>query len=190
MKPRVIVTCVLLVFVAGSVAFLVATESRNLREAGDGTVQQTDKNGNAQDPATSPPATTRAATPATATAPAAPKQPREPDRKVVVYYFHTYARCWRCLRFEAWTQAAIEASFGDALRDGRLEWRAVNVEIPRNRHFIEEYQLITKSVVLVETRDGRRTRWKNLPEIWDLVNSKEDYYGFIRREVASYLKGS
>ena len=111
-----------------------------------------------------------------------------PDR-VIVYYFHSTYRCTTCYTIEAYTKEAVETGFGQVLRDGRLVFQVVNVEEPAHSHFIKDYQLHTKSVVLVDIRKGRQAQWKNLTKIWELVQDKEAFLKYIQDEINFYLQG-
>jgi thiol-disulfide isomerase/thioredoxin len=172
MKPKTLVTAVLLAFVIASIAYAVVTglaaktdtansnpgESAGLSEVGGSTPED-----------------------------AAGKGTDAPSHKVIVYYFHGTARCPTCMKFEAFTQEIMKDSFADATENGRLELRIVNVDEPENKHFLQDYQLYTKSVVLSDTRGGEQKRWKNLEKIWELHPDKDAFFEYVRNEVDSYL---
>ena len=128
--------------------------------------------------------------PVTAGAPATAPVPADTVAaagQVIAYYFHTTARCASCRQIEAYSHAAIEAAFPKELADGRLVWRMVNVDEEGNEHFMEDYELFTKSLVLVEQVQGKQVRWKNLPKIWELLQQKERFFAYVQGEVRSYL---
>lgn len=106
---------------------------------------------------------------------------------VRVYYFHTTQRCASCRKIEAWTDEAVHASWPASVDASALEWLPLNLDDPANRHFVSDYQLFTKSVVVVELRNGRQVRWKNLPRIWELLMDRDAFRQYVRREVAAYL---
>jgi len=110
-----------------------------------------------------------------------------PDDAVVVTYFLTDFRCSTCLKIEAYTKEAVEVGFADAVADGRLVWRAVNTDEPGNRHFLDDYQLAAKAVVVSVRRGGKEVAWKNLEDIWFEVGVKDDFLAYIRTEVAAAL---
>jgi hypothetical protein len=64
----------------------------------------------------------------------------------------------------------------------------VNVDEPENEHFIEDYGLYTRSLVLSEVVDGEETRWRNLDRIWELVGDPPAYDTYVREELAAFLK--
>lgn len=108
--------------------------------------------------------------------------------KVTAYYFHGNFRCPTCNKMEQYAAGVIQNGFKEALASGKLEFRAVNVESKGNEHYVQDYQLYTKALVLSQVRDGKEVRAKNLDRIWELVHSKEQYEHYVRDEVAAFLK--
>ena len=107
--------------------------------------------------------------------------------KVVAYYFHGNARCATCRKIEAYSEEAITGGFDSELGDGRLEWRAVNVDESENKHFVRDFELVTKSVVLVEYSDGEVVRWENLKDVWQLVRNKDRFVDYVQTETREFL---
>jgi len=66
-------------------------------------------------------------------------------------------------------------------------WKTVDVETKGNEHFIKDYQLFSKAVVVVDMKDGKQVQWKNLKDIWQIVGKKEAFTRYIQGEVQSYL---
>jgi hypothetical protein len=112
---------------------------------------------------------------------------QRPGRRVVANYFHATQRCATCRIIEAHSDEAIHSNFASELARGTLEWRAVNVQLPENRHFVQDYQLYTKSLVLVEFKDGRETGHKVLEKTWELVGDKAAFTDYVVREVRAFL---
>ena len=110
--------------------------------------------------------------------------------RVIAYYFHITARCLTCRTIEAYAREAVERGFAGELKTGAIEWRPVNVQLPENRHFIQDYRLYTRSVVLVKVKDGREMEWRNLDKVWDLVWNKDAFVKYVQANVRAYLGGS
>ena len=127
----------------------------------------------------------RAEDPAGAGAGAAAAQ--TPSTGVVAYYFHGDFRCRTCLAIESQAHETITAAFADELASGRLTWRALNIEQPENEHFVEDFQLVTRSLVLVAYRDGAVARWKNLDKVWQLVRDEELFSQYVRESTRAFL---
>jgi len=107
--------------------------------------------------------------------------------KLIAYYYHGNVRCATCRRIEAYTKEAIDSAFADQLKSGALEWHVVNIDSAQNKHFVDDYQLYTRSVVLANLRDGKQVRWKNLDKIWTLVRNKPEFAKYIQSEVKLFL---
>jgi hypothetical protein len=116
------------------------------------------------------------------------KTEKKPSRIIVAYYFHGNVRCVSCKTIEAYSAEAVKTGFKKELKSGVLEWRVVNVEEKGNEHFIKDYQLYTKSLVLVEMKDGKQVRWKNLERVWDLLRNKEKFLKYVQDEARAYLE--
>ena len=169
MNPRGIVKSLLLLFVIFSIGFLAFKEFRS----DPGASGQSPRQGNPMD-----------ARVANAAEGVSPQQPRH---QVIAYYFHTTYRCPTCLKIEEYTRQAVTEAFPAELKNGRLLWKPVNVEGNGNEHYIKDYQLFTKSVIVVDMKDGKQVQWKNLKDIWKHVGSREAFFGYIQDEVRLYL---
>ena len=71
------------------------------------------------------------------------------------------------------------------MKEGKLIYKVVNVDDNENEHFVSDYSLTTKSVVLVQLAAGKEVKWKNLDEIWKLVANKELFINYIKSEINS-----
>lgn len=105
----------------------------------------------------------------------------------IATYFHTTLRCPTCHRIEKLTEEAIKSTFADELKNGKLVWRAINVEESGNSHYNADYQLFTKSVIVSEVKDGKELRWKNLQKIWVLVRDEDAFRQYITSEVNAWM---
>ena len=159
MKPKHLVTGILLLFVLGSLAYLA--------------VQRT---------ASAPAGGGKAAVPVPRAEAGAPG-----TQIVVAYSFHGRARCVTCQRLESYAREAIETGFVRELGQGLLSWQPVDITLPENRHFVSEYRLQYQSVVLVEIKNGQRGRWRNLDRIWELVRNKRAYVEYVQGQVQGFL---
>ena len=113
--------------------------------------------------------------------------PQPPAHKVIAYYFHTNTRCSTCIKIEAYSKEAIEKGFPDEIKNGTLELRIVNYELPENRHFMQDYRLVSKSLILVNTVNGKQTEWTNLKLVWQLTGRRDAFLNYVRKEVRNYL---
>lgn len=108
--------------------------------------------------------------------------------RVDAYYFHGNARCATCRSLEEYGHEALRRSFGDALEEGRLVWRPTNIDLPENRHFVRDFQLQFRSLVLVEVRDGATARWKNLERLWELAGDRDACVSYVEEETRRFME--
>lgn len=113
----------------------------------------------------------------------------KPVGKVIAYYFHGTMRCPTCHKLEQYSKEAIETNFKDALISGRLEFKVVNTEDKGNEHFINDYQLYTKSLVISLVKNGKEIKAKNLNKIWEYVGDKQKFFEYVTSEINNFLSG-
>lgn len=106
-----------------------------------------------------------------------------------VYYFHRTLRCHTCLTIEALARGAVQEQFADALAAGRITWQAVSIDLPDNEHYERDFELQTQSLVLTELAEGACVRWKNLSEVWNLVENEAAFVDYVRRELFEFGGG-
>lgn len=117
------------------------------------------------------------------------KVPVGTDEKLIVYYFHGNARCPTCYKLENYAKSVVETDFSNGIKNGKLEWKTVNVDDKGNEHYSNDYKLYTKSVVVSTQKNGKEVSWKNLDRIWTLVGDQTKYMEYIRTEVRACLEG-
>lgn len=171
MKAKNVVTAILLLFVAASVAYLAFREIKgNTRAAGT--------TGGAVEIKST----------ATGSVNGATDIGKEAPHRVLVYYFHGNFRCPTCRKIEAYAHEAVASAFAAELESGKLKWEVVNIEEPPNEHFVADYALTTRSLVVVDMKGGKQARWKNLDQIWDLVGEKDTFKRYVEDETRAYLE--
>ncbi len=107
---------------------------------------------------------------------------------VIAYYFHGNYRCTTCTTLERLSRKAINEKFSKELESGTLAFKSVNVDEPQNRHFIADFGLYTKSLVLVEMQGDKVIKYKNLKAIWTLWKDEPEFEKYVQKEVAAFLK--
>lgn len=168
MKPKTLIVTVLCVFVAATaVVAVMKAMSRPAQE---------------EDAAAAPQDQVQA------TAPAADGS-ADSGAKLIVYYFHGNKRCISCEKIEAYTKQAVTDGFKDQLDFGRVELKIVNTDEPGNAHFLDDYSLYTKSVVLVDMADGKEQRFKNLEDVWLLLDDPAGFVQYVTAEMQAFLGG-
>lgn len=109
------------------------------------------------------------------------------NKRAVVYYFYTNQRCPSCVLIEQYTREAIEKNFSTPYKGWEVSFTGVNVDDPSNRHFIYDYLLRSKSVVVQKFEDEKAGKWVNLIKIWYLLGNKDSFINYITEETKKFL---
>ncbi|MFC1553623.1 nitrophenyl compound nitroreductase subunit ArsF family protein [candidate division KSB1 bacterium] len=113
-----------------------------------------------------------------------------PENVDIVYYFYTNDRCETCEKIERLTSETVKSGFENELSSGSLIWKTVNTDDEGNHHFLEDYDLYTKSVILARFRNGKQTTWKNLEDIWALTEDETSFKTYITDEIKKFLESN
>lgn len=118
-----------------------------------------------------------------------PLEDTQVNEKVIVYYFHGNNRCTSCMTLERFARESVEANFAKELKNGEIEFRSINVDVPGNNHYVKDYQLYTRAVIISDVVQGKEKRWKNLQKVWELLHKEKDFKTYVRDETIAYLRG-
>lgn len=109
--------------------------------------------------------------------------------RFVATYFYTNIRCPSCLTIERLTSETIKSEFAEQLDSGLLAWRTINIDRGGNFHFVKDYNLYTKSVIVSEMAEGKEIRWKNLSKVWELLGDETKFGNYLKAEITAFMAG-
>jgi hypothetical protein len=107
---------------------------------------------------------------------------------VIAYYFHGDYRCYNCMTIEQYSKEAIEKYFPEQLKSGKLSFSVLNIDLPENAHFIKDYQLYTRTLIIAEFKNGKQVRWTSLTKVWDYIKDRDAFHKYVKSEIYTYLK--
>jgi hypothetical protein len=110
-----------------------------------------------------------------------------PDDGVIVYQFHRRFRCDACYKLENTINEALQTHFPEELKAGNLVFRVHDLDEEGSILYEKKYDFFYNTVIVVDMEDGKETRFKNLEEVWSLVDDKDKATEFIRSHIADYL---
>ena len=113
--------------------------------------------------------------------------PPTPARRVVACYFHRIVRCPTCQKVGSSLEETIKRSFPAELSSGRLEWRMMDFQDPRNASFAAAFGVTGPSFILMDVRDNRVVGWKPAPKAWSLISDPASFSRYVQSEVQSFL---
>jgi len=107
--------------------------------------------------------------------------------ELIACYFHGDRRCTTCQSLEAYTKEALESGFRDDLENGRIELQIVNIDEPANEHFVHDFALDARAIVIARFDNGQRENWKRLDRMWELVSDKSEFVQYVQSETQAML---
>jgi hypothetical protein len=191
LKIRKLVKALLLIFVVLSFAVLIYKEFSAKSESNATPVAATQVDNPSLSEKSLPGSesqTVEAATEQKQETPSPLAEVKAQNSRVIAFYCHGNFRCATCRNIEKYSGEAIEKYFSKELSTGKLEFKAVNVEEGENRHYIKDYQLFSRSLILVLYKDDKQVKWKNLKEVWTHAGDKEKFFQYVKDEVEGFLK--
>jgi hypothetical protein len=112
-----------------------------------------------------------------------------PQSTLTVYYFHTTFRCHSCTLLEQYTRDAVLKNFPAEVKSGRIQFLVLNIEKEPNLHYVQDYQLSFKSVIVsVKDGTGREKRWENLSKVWVYLSDRDALEKYVVERIRSQLK--
>jgi hypothetical protein len=109
--------------------------------------------------------------------------------KTVVYYFHGNMRCRACKQIETLTQKTVQEHFAQEVQEGSVELKSVNVDQSDNAHFVQDYELATRSVVVSRLEGGKEVSWRRLDQVWRLVRNENAFIDYLSKEITGLSQG-
>jgi Zn-dependent alcohol dehydrogenase len=109
------------------------------------------------------------------------------DDQVIMTYFISGTRCESCRKIETLARETAEQDFAEALASGKLVFRVIDTGEPGYRHFVQDYQITSKTVILSHRKDGRETEWADMAKVWDLLDDAPGFHAYLGERIREYL---
>jgi hypothetical protein len=106
---------------------------------------------------------------------------------VVVTYFTTDVRCDSCRTIEKLSRQAIEEGFPNEVASGAVLFRVLNTDRTENQHFVEDYEIANKTVIISHQQNGKETQWLNRQDVWLLLDEPTEFLAYVREPVRRFL---
>lgn len=116
----------------------------------------------------------------------------EPDNtkdRIEVLYFHGKQRCATCMAIEQRTKEVLEGQFADALKDGSIVFRVIDISKPENEALADKYQVTWSSLFVCRWKGGKETS-ENLTEFafGNARTSPDVFKAGVEKSVKEMLK--
>jgi len=106
---------------------------------------------------------------------------------VVVYQFHRRFRCDACYKLEEAINEALKTHFPEDMEAGKLVYRVLDLDAEGSSKYEKKYDFFYNTVIVADIENGKETRFKNLEEVWGMVDDKDAVIEFIKNHITEYL---
>ena len=107
--------------------------------------------------------------------------------QVVMTYFISGVRCESCKKIEDLSRETAEKSFSAEVATQKLVFRVIDTGEPANRHYVDDYKLTSKTVVISHRVDGKETEWKDMDKVWDLLDQPDAFRSYLASAIQDYF---
>jgi hypothetical protein len=108
------------------------------------------------------------------------------NARFTAIYFHAPHRCPTCRKIEAYAHDALSSE----IKEGNIAWQVADYTADEYKAIVEQCEVFTSTVVLVDRQDGEVVRWKNLEEVWNHTNDPEAFEAFINQSWDNFKSAS
>jgi hypothetical protein len=63
----------------------------------------------------------------------------------------------------------------------------INLDGPGNRHYVQDYRLISKTVIVSDLAAGEEVRWENLQQVWTRQRDEREFETYVIDAVRRHL---
>lgn len=107
--------------------------------------------------------------------------------RVIVYYFHGRRRCRTCLGIQQGIEKTIRERFGAQTASGALSFQDVNLEEPKNKHFVKKYSISFSTMVVVANKGKATVKWENCDKVWQHAHNPKALTDYVDKRIRAHL---
>jgi thiol-disulfide isomerase/thioredoxin len=111
-----------------------------------------------------------------------------PADRVVVMYFHRTNPCPTCRKMSAYTEEAVKNGFAEQIKSGKVEYHYVDFQDENNADLVKGYNVARPTLIVAQVVGNKVKEHKNLTEMWDKVDDKDEFVKYVQENVKGYAK--
>lgn len=106
--------------------------------------------------------------------------------KVQLFTFHATQRCATCIAIGKLTQETVEEYYQRELRDGKIEVREINIDLPENKELAEKFQASGSSLKINAIYNGKDNITEDVT-VWRLTSDPARYKSYLKNKIDALL---
>jgi len=108
--------------------------------------------------------------------------------KVEVIHFHATHQCYSCITLGSYTEEIVNTYFSKEVKNGKLSFSHINVELPQNKEITEKYGATGSSLWIGVYDDSGFHKEENF-KVWYKITDKEDFVNYTKNLIEKRLNG-
>ncbi|MFH1546154.1 MAG: nitrophenyl compound nitroreductase subunit ArsF family protein [Patescibacteria group bacterium] len=106
--------------------------------------------------------------------------------KIEVYYFHRTQRCYSCNTLGQYARETVEQRFSEEMKNGRIDFREINVDSPENKGVAVKFQA-SGSSLFINAIQGEQDNISQDVNVWRLLRDETKFKNYLANKVNSLL---
>ncbi|MCK4799722.1 hypothetical protein KAS31_01975 [Candidatus Parcubacteria bacterium] len=107
--------------------------------------------------------------------------------KLEIYYFHRTQRCYSCNTFSRYTGEVINQKFSEEIKNGKIDFREINVDLPENKDVVRKFQASGLALFINAIRDGEDDISQDT-KAWRLLNNEAQFKKYLEDKINVLLE--
>ena len=111
---------------------------------------------------------------------------RQSADKVQVFLFHATKRCTTCIAIGRLAGETVNEYFQPELRDGKIEFREINIDLPENKELAQKFQASGSSLFINAIYSDQ----DNIGEdtmVWRLTQNETQFKSYLKNKLDGLL---
>lgn len=106
--------------------------------------------------------------------------------KVQVYLFHSTQRCVTCIAIGRLSEETVAEYFQSDLRDGKIEFKEINVDLPENKELAKKFQASGSSLFINAIKDNQDNISEDV-NVWRLTSNEPQFKNYLKNKLNNLL---
>jgi len=106
--------------------------------------------------------------------------------KVEVFLFHATQRCITCITIGRLAGETVNEYFQPELRDGKIEFKEINIDLPENRELAQKFQASGSSLFINAISNGKDNIVEDL-NVWRLTQNEIQFKSYLKEKINNLL---
>lgn len=106
--------------------------------------------------------------------------------KIEVLHFHATQQCISCINIGKFTKAVIDEKFTQEVKDGKIVFKEVNIDLPENFKIAQDYKVSGSALYLNAVKDGKDNHEEDTT-VWRLVTNETQLKSYFEAKIKKLL---